>query len=72
MKTTHYEFYPIKNRPFIMAWHFNGWFAWQLGFHIDLQMLNLEIHIPFGFIRIGKDSTIGIVNYTIKGENKNG
>jgi len=26
----------------------------SLGFHIDLRTPNIEIHVPFGFIRIGK------------------
>ena len=26
----------------------------SLGFHIDLRTLNIEIHLPFGFLRVGR------------------
>ncbi len=30
-----------------------GWWYIQLGFHVDLSSPNIEIHVPFGFFRIG-------------------
>lgn len=33
--------------------HFVGWSCLSLGFHIDVHKPNIEIHLPFGFIRIG-------------------
>ncbi len=34
---------------YVQAWSFIN-----LGFHIDLFLPNIEIHIPFGFFRIGR------------------
>jgi len=34
-------------------WH-NGWWNFvQFGIHVDFSVPNLEIHVPFGFVRIG-------------------
>lgn len=33
---------------------FAGWDCLSLGFHICLSKPNLEIHLPFGFVRIGR------------------
>ena len=34
---------------------FVGWWCFSLGFHISLaKPFNIEIHVPFGFIRIGQ------------------
>jgi hypothetical protein len=35
---------------------FVGWDCWSLGFHVCVSAPNVEIHLPFGFIRIGLDS----------------
>lgn len=32
---------------------FTSWASIQAGFHIHVGMPNIEVHIPFGFIRIG-------------------
>lgn len=40
---------------FICYFFFVSWTSISLGFHISLSPLNVEIHIPFGFIRIGWD-----------------
>jgi len=45
----------IERKGFVLFFFFQGWWAIQLGFHLDLQAPNIEIHIPFGFIRIGWD-----------------
>ena len=51
-----WELVPAENRNFILAYHFVGWGAIQLGFHLDWRMMNIQIHIPFGFIHIGRHS----------------
>lgn len=45
-----------KDRPFVCYFYFTGWWDISLGFHISLEMKNIEIHLPFGFIRIGYES----------------
>lgn len=32
---------------------FTGWTHISLGFHVDLKGM-VEIHVPFGFVRIGR------------------
>jgi len=43
----------IIEREFVCYWHFVGWWAFSLGFHVDCRSPNFEIHLPFGFLRIG-------------------
>lgn len=33
--------------------HFVGWENISLGIHVNLRMPNVELHLPFGFIRAG-------------------
>ena len=40
-------------RKLVFKWWFVGWEMFSLGFHIDFFSPNIEIHLPFGFIRIG-------------------
>ena len=42
-----------KKREFVCYWWFVGWDCFSLGFHISLMSPNIEIHLPFGFFRIG-------------------
>lgn len=48
---------PMKQE--ILARHFVCYFKWlgweyiQLGFHVHLRLPNIELHIPFGFCRVG-------------------
>ena len=42
-----------RRRGFVMYFHFLGWWALSLGLHIDIESPNIEIHLPFGFIRVG-------------------
>lgn len=37
-------------------WHFVGWDCLSLGFHISLGAPNIELHLPFGFFRVGWDA----------------
>jgi hypothetical protein len=43
----------IVNRRFVAKFHFNSWLHISLGLHVDLESPNVEIHVPFGFVRIG-------------------
>ena len=40
-------------RKFVIQCHFLGWSHVQLGFHVCLSIPNMELHVPFGFVRIG-------------------
>lgn len=40
-------------RQFVAYWHFNGFDNISFGLSINLHLPNLEIHLPFGFIRFG-------------------
>ena len=37
----------------IAYFFFVGWWAISLGLHISVRDPNVEIHLPFGFIRLG-------------------
>lgn len=43
----------LKKRRFVFYFNFVGWWALSLGLHIDIISPNIEIHLPFGFIKIG-------------------
>lgn len=43
-----------EGKKYICYFWFVGWWAFSLGIHIDVKSPNIELHIPFGFIRIGK------------------
>jgi hypothetical protein len=40
-------------KKFVHTYYFVGWDDINLGIHISLTMPNIEIHLPFGFIRLG-------------------
>ena len=40
-------------RQFIAYFYFVGWDCISLGLHVCLGLPNIEIHIPFGFVRVG-------------------
>lgn len=42
----------IERKP-ICIFFFNGWDNIQFGFHINWRIPNIEIHVPFGFFKIG-------------------
>ena len=43
-----------KGRYFVAYYWFVGWWTpINIGFHLDFHSPNIEIHLPFGFIRIG-------------------
>jgi hypothetical protein len=43
-----------NGRKWTVAYHLIDWSYISLGFHISLADLNVEIHLPFGFIRAGR------------------
>ena len=43
---------PVE-RDFECFFNFLGWWQWSLGFHVDLRHPHIDIHVPFGYIRIG-------------------
>ncbi len=43
----------IKERKFVAYFKFVSWSDFSLGFSINLSLPNIELHIPFGFIKIG-------------------
>lgn len=45
----HYE-----TEKFVAYFWFVGWDCISLGFHICLSKPNIELHLPFGFIKIGR------------------
>jgi hypothetical protein len=40
-------------RKFVAYFYFVGWGALSTGVSVDLSLPNLEIHVPFGFFRLG-------------------
>ena len=57
----------IVNKKFICYFWFVSRYHISFGFHLDLQSPNIEIHIPFGFIRIGYQG-VNIITYENKKE----
>ena len=43
----------ITDRKPVFFFHFVRWSCISFGFHIDVASPNIEIHVPFGFVRIG-------------------
>ena len=47
----------ITDRKPVFFFHFVRWSCISFGFHIDVASPNIEIHVPFGFVRIGWQGT---------------
>lgn len=45
--------YENSRKQFVAFYHFNGWTNINLGLSLSVKMPNVEIHVPFGFFRIG-------------------
>jgi hypothetical protein len=46
--------YPADwRRCFVCYFHFVGWDCISLGGHVCLGLPNVEVHLPFGFVRVG-------------------
>lgn len=43
----------IIDRQFVCHFHFVSWSALSFGFHVHLASPNIEVHVPFGFFRLG-------------------
>ena len=43
----------FRKEGFVCYYWFIGWWHWSLGINIYPKAPNFEIHLPFGFIRIG-------------------
>jgi hypothetical protein len=54
---SYYEGCSVK-RKFVAYFYFVGWDCFSLGMHLCVSLPNIEIHLPFGFIRIGYVLTI--------------
>ena len=50
----HHKAYGIQNKSFDFYFFFVGWEDISLGLNICLRKPNIEIHIPFGFIKVGR------------------
>lgn len=43
----------VCNKHFTAHFHFVGWECISLGLSVDVKNPNLELHLPFGFFRLG-------------------
>ena len=67
-KNSQMKIFPkILRRQFVCYFWFNGLANIQLGIHLNLLMPNIEIHVPFGFFRIGWS---GVHDHTSSGKDK--
>lgn len=46
----------IIDRKFTAHYFFIGWYCWSIGVHVDVLGPLIEVHVPFGFVRIGWDT----------------
>jgi hypothetical protein len=42
-----------RNIKFVCYYNFTSFFHISLGLHMCLNPVNIEIHLPFGYVRIG-------------------
>jgi len=42
-----------SKKRFVAYFYFVGWDCISLGLHVCARLPNAEIHLPFGFVRIG-------------------
>ncbi len=40
-------------RHFECFFNFLGWWHWSIGVHVDLRHPHIDVHVPFGFARLG-------------------
>ncbi len=52
----------FRKKGFVCYYWFIGWWHWSLGINVYLPAPNLEIHLPFGFIRIGTQDKWMVIN----------
>jgi hypothetical protein len=51
--------FDLSERRFVWYFHFVGWTCISAGFHVDFASPNVELHVPFGFFRIGWQGVYG-------------
>jgi hypothetical protein len=49
-----YRTFGYDGQKFACHFYFQRWGYLSLGFHVSLIDPNVEIHVPFGFFRIGR------------------
>jgi hypothetical protein len=42
-----------RRREFECFYNFLGWWHWSFGLHVDLRHPHVDLHLPFGYLRIG-------------------
>ena len=52
----------VVNREFIFLFYVTSFYHLSLGFHLDLASPNIEVHLPFSFIRFGWSGAHEFVN----------
>lgn len=52
---------------FVFYYYINGANAISLGVSLSLRPLNIEFHLPFGFVRIGMEPKQRVVYYATQG-----
>ncbi len=52
---------PPPSCEFECLFNFLGWWQWSLGLHVDLWHPHLDIHVPFGFFRVGWRRWTGVI-----------
>jgi len=62
VKTFGYSPRTTYNRRFVCYFHHTGFNDISIGASVNFRKPNLEIHVPFGFFRIGWDCIIDVVN----------
>ena len=63
VKTIHKDLLPKK--VFVHYWWFTGWDNIALGININWRLPNIEIHLPFGFIRFGLFDNFEVTDYGV-------
>lgn len=48
-----YHLFGYEDAKWAFYFYFIGWSFWSLGIHIYPPAPNIEIHLPFGYIRVG-------------------
>jgi len=54
--------YTFGVRRFVCYFFFVGWDCISFGLHVSFSRPNIEIHLPFGFFRIGWETSSEIIN----------
>jgi hypothetical protein len=43
----------MSEHYFECFFNFLGWWHWSVGLHVDLRHPHIDLHVPFGFGRLG-------------------